>query len=106
MKIKTVNSYESDVSNDGSDSIQSNNHTDDNGENEEEGNLTETEELTTGKHKTDLKKLKKIDPEFYKYLQSNDRELLEFGQSESESENEENEKIEKLHKPPESLEVS
>lgn len=65
MKIKTVNSYESDVSNDGSDSIQSNNHTDDNGENEEEGNLTETEELTTGKHKTDLKKLKKIDRSIY-----------------------------------------
>jgi len=36
-------------------------------------------------HKAQLEKLREADPEFYDYLASTDKELLEFGQEESES---------------------
>ena|ERR1700754_5108157 len=44
-------------------------------------------------HKLELAKLAEKDPEFFKYLQENDKELLEFD-SDAESEIEEDERIE------------
>lgn len=37
---------------------------------------------TVEKHKEDIEKLKEADPEFYKYLQEQDKELLDFGTKE------------------------
>lgn len=46
-----------------------------------------------GMHAQDLEKLKEKDPEFYAYLQENDKELLEFGQeSDEEEQSEEDER--------------
>ncbi|EFA07851.1 nucleolar complex protein 2 [Tribolium castaneum] len=53
-------------------------------------------------HKAALSKLKDTDPEFYKFLQDNDKKLLEFNLSDEESDDEES----APHKPPEELEVA
>ena len=64
---------------------------------EEKGQVAQQKEYLAG--------LKNKDPEFYKYLKENDEELLNFDEASSDEENsEENE--EKLHRPPESLEVA
>nr|CAG4638311.1 EOG090X02MG [Cyclestheria hislopi] len=55
------------------------------------------------KHKATLEKLKTDDPEFYKFLSENDRELLEFDTSDSEDDNE---KEDEVHKPPDELELA
>ena len=63
----------------------------------------ESDDEVVGKHRQDLKNLEKIDPEFHKFLQENDKGLLDFDSSASEDEDAaENEQ---LHEPPESLEV-
>ncbi|KAL6237756.1 Noc2p family-domain-containing protein [Aspergillus navahoensis] len=47
---------------------------------EDEGSESEASELDDAEtHKKDIEALKEKDPEFYKYLQENDAELLEFG---------------------------
>lgn len=56
------------------------------------------------KHMKSLIKLKEMDPDFYKFLEENDKKLLEFKDSEEESESED-EETETIHKPPEKLEV-
>lgn len=58
------------------------------------------------RHKKDLEKLKKSDPEFYKFLQDNDKKLLQFGLSDEENEEDEEQREEKVHKPNENLEVA
>lgn len=56
------------------------------------------------KHKKDLERLRETDPDFYQFLQENDKKLLQFNLSDDESD--ELEPAEKLHQPTESLEVA
>ena len=58
---------------------------DDDSEDESDGN-----NLFDGQsHKESLQKLRKTDPEFYKFLEENDRKLLDFNASDSEDDDEE-----------------
>lgn len=54
-------------------------------------------------HKKSLLSLKEVDPNFYKYLEENDKELLNFDMSESDDEDDND--IQGLHQPPQKLEV-
>ena len=55
------------------------------------------------KHKATLAKLKDQDPEFYKFLESESKELLNFDESASDSEADSDDA--KYHKPPQKLQV-
>lgn len=70
-------------------------------ENNEEDASDSENELDAEKHKKSLNKLKDTDPHLYKYLQQNDKDLLNFDVSDD-SDNEGDDK----HVPDEDLEVS
>nr|CAG4649164.1 EOG090X02MG [Scapholeberis mucronata]SVE93503.1 EOG090X02MG [Scapholeberis mucronata] len=59
------------------------------------------EKTAVKKHKKTLNKLKDSDPEFYQFLSENDRELLDFGSSDSDDEEERGGKLHELPNPDE-----
>nr|CAD7590115.1 unnamed protein product [Timema genevievae] len=68
-----------------------------------EDDKEEVNEQESVSHKHSLKKLKNTDPEFYKFLEENDKNLLQFSVSDSESDQDEED--DKIHVPPDKLEV-
>ncbi|RZF43881.1 hypothetical protein LSTR_LSTR007217 [Laodelphax striatellus] len=67
---------------------------------ENDGDVSDIDQ-SAGNLKKDLEKLKDTDPEFYKFLKENDKSVFDFDPEDSDNEDEE-----KVHKPPESLEVN
>ncbi|CAH2067088.1 unnamed protein product, partial [Iphiclides podalirius] len=57
------------------------------------------DELSPELHKKSLEKLKKIDPDFYSFLEENDENLLNFDDNSGDEDEFEDEDEEKLHKP-------
>merc|ERR1712156_963370 len=65
---------------------------------------SEDEETSASDQKKYLASLKEKDPEFHKFLEENDQELLNF--DESSDEEEENDELDPVHKLPDNLEVA
>lgn len=62
--------------------------------------------LNAKSHKKSLGNLQKTDPELFKFLEQNDKKLLNFGKEADESEQESEDEDEKVHKPSDTLEVA
>ncbi|KAI8814732.1 Noc2p family-domain-containing protein [Cladochytrium replicatum] len=58
-------------------------------EDEENDEIDESDVDTVANHKEQLEKLKRQDPEFYKYLEENDKQLLDFGESDEDGDDNE-----------------
>ncbi|XP_050670288.1 nucleolar complex protein 2 homolog [Leptidea sinapis] len=69
-----------------------------------ESGIDSEEELNPEKHKKSLEKLKKIDPDFYNFLEENDENLLNFDVASDDdnlSEKEDDDEDDKIHQPSE-----
>ncbi|XP_049817161.1 nucleolar complex protein 2 homolog isoform X2 [Aethina tumida] len=77
----------------------------DSDEDQDEPNDSEDE---AEQHVKSLAKLKETDPEFYQFLQENDKKLLDFNLSDNEEDQEggEGEEVDPLHKPEGDLEIA
>ncbi|XP_024084802.1 nucleolar complex protein 2 homolog isoform X2 [Cimex lectularius] len=71
------------------------------GDDDDDGNIsTDDDWLESTQHKKALSNLQNTDPEFYQFLQENDKKLLQFQESDSDEGDDED----KLHVPPDELE--
>ena len=76
-------------------------------ENSDEDSGSDDEDVASAsKQKQYLASLKAKDPEFHKFLQENDQELLNFDESSSDEDGDENDGLDPVHKLPDNLEVA
>jgi nucleolar complex protein 2 len=79
----------------------------DQSENSDEDSGSDDEDVTSAsKQKQYLASLKAKDPEFHKFLEENDEELLNFDESSSDEDGTENDGLDPVHKLPDNLEVA
>ncbi|PWN26332.1 Noc2-domain-containing protein [Jaminaea rosea] len=66
------------------------------GNDDEEADMSEMDDISDGEmHAQDLEKLKEKDPDFYRYLQENDEELLKFAGEDASDDDDEDEEPQK-----------
>ena len=75
-------------------------------ENSDEDSGSDDEAVSSSKQKQYLASLKAKDPEFHKFLEENDQELLNFDESSSDEDGAENDGLDPVHKLPDNLEVA
>lgn len=96
---------ESDISSNDENADNHEMHFEENGENDGDAGSESEDGDEFESHKQSLAKLRETDPEFFKFLEENDKKLLQF--RESDSEDDEKEDVdEDVHKPSGELEVA